>query len=262
MSNSSLVNYTLISPNSDSRLNEIKKITIHHMAGNLSVEDCGRVFQNKNREASAHYGVDTNGRVGQYVDEGRRAWSTASPSNDHQAINIEVADDGSSPEWHVSDKAISKLIDLCTDICKRNGINSLNYTGDANGNLTRHNMFMATACPGPYLQGKFSYISEQVNKNLNNFTEKVQEERNDAPKNLSNEEAIDVKLRMLRRGMSGPDVHAAMVLMKDLGYYDGDCDDLFGPRMESGLERMQADHNLGVDGIFGNASWTFVLTHK
>lgn len=44
MSNSSLVNYTKISPNSDARKNSIHKITIHHMAGDLSVETCGNVF--------------------------------------------------------------------------------------------------------------------------------------------------------------------------------------------------------------------------
>ena len=57
-----------------------------------------------------------------------------------------------APDWHASDKALAKLIDLCVDICKRNGIPSLNYTGDAGGNLPRHNMFAAAACPGPYLQ--------------------------------------------------------------------------------------------------------------
>lgn len=51
-------------------------------------------------------------------------------------------------------------------INRRNGIERLNYTGDASGNLTRHNMFTATACPEPYLQNKFPYIAEQVNKQL------------------------------------------------------------------------------------------------
>ena len=41
MSNSALVSYTKISPNSTNpRNHKIDKITIHHMAGNLSVETC------------------------------------------------------------------------------------------------------------------------------------------------------------------------------------------------------------------------------
>lgn len=168
MSNSPLVNYVAISPNSSNpRNNKIKKITIHHMAGNLSVETCGRVFNGTSRQASSNYGIGSDGRVGMYVEEKNRAWTSSSPSNDNQAVTIEVANDGgANTNWHISDKALAKLIDLCVDICKRNGIASLNYTGDSSGNLTRHNMFANTTCPGPYLQSKFPYIAEEVNKRL------------------------------------------------------------------------------------------------
>ena len=152
MSNSPLVNYTKISPNSNNpRNNKIKKITIHHMAGNLSVEACGNVFQT--REASSNYGIDSNGRVGMYVEEKNRSWCSSNAANDHQAITIEVANDEWGGNWHVSDKALNKLIELCVDICKRNNIAELVYTGDATGNLTRHNMFAATSCPRPVFAG-------------------------------------------------------------------------------------------------------------
>ncbi len=169
MSKSSLTDVTILTNHYSSRNGtKIDKITIHHMAGNLSVETCGNVF--KNRQASANYGIGSDGRVGCYVLEENRAWSTANPSNDKRAINIELANDGGSPEWHVSDNAINKCIDLCVDICKRNGISKLNYTGNTDGNLTRHNMFMSTTCPGPYLQSKFPYIAEEVNKRLGGVT--------------------------------------------------------------------------------------------
>ena len=165
MSNSKLVSYTKISPHRTSPRNDkIRKITVHHMAGNLSVETCGNVFQT--RQASANYGIGSDGRVGQYVDEADRAWSTAWPDNDNQAINIEVANDGGAPDWHVSDEALASLVDLCVDICQRNGIDKLTYTGDETGNLTRHNMFVPTACPGPYLQSKFPWIAQEVNARL------------------------------------------------------------------------------------------------
>lgn len=167
MSNSKLVNYTKISPNSNPRNHTVKKITIHHMAGNLSVEGCGDVFASAARQASANYGIGSDGRIGMYVEEHNRAWTSANPENDHQAITIEVANDGGAPDWHVSDKAMDSLIDLCVDVCKRNGIAKLKYTGDASGNLTRHNMFIATTCPGPYLQSKFPYIAAEVNKKIN-----------------------------------------------------------------------------------------------
>lgn len=164
MSNSSLVNYVKISPHKTVGNYKKDKITIHHMAGNLSVETCGNVFQN--RQASTQYGIGSDGRIGMYVEEKDRAWSTANPSNDKRAVNIELANDKTGGNWHVSDKAIAKCIELCVDICKRNGIAKLIYTGDASGNLTTHDMFMATTCPGPYLKSKMNYIAEEVNKRL------------------------------------------------------------------------------------------------
>ena len=146
MSNSQLVNYIKLSPNYNPRTDEIKKITIHHMAGDLSVQTCGNVFADPNREASSNYGIDTNGAVGLYVEECNRAWTSSSYYNDNQSVTIEVANDGGAPDWHVSDNALNKLVDLCVDICKRNGIAQLNYTYDSSGNLTRHNMFTNTTC--------------------------------------------------------------------------------------------------------------------
>lgn len=174
MSNSSLVDYAQLSPNYSQMNNKVnKKITIHHMAGNLSVEACGNVFANKSRKASSNYGVGTDGRIGLYVDESNRSWCSSSKENDSQAITIEVANDGGAPEWHVSDKALAATIKLCVDICKRNGIERLNYTGNKNGNLTEHNYFAATACPGPYLKSKLSYIAEEVNKQLTTTNKKT-----------------------------------------------------------------------------------------
>lgn len=167
MGNSPLVDYKCISPNSTNPRNQkIKKITIHHMAGNLSVETCGNVFVNPERKASSNYGIDSVGRVGMYVEEKNRAWTSSSSDNDNQAVTIEVANDEIGGNWHVSDVALAKLILLCADICKRNGIEKLNFTGNASGNLTMHKWFKATNCPGPYLESKFPYIAEEVNKLL------------------------------------------------------------------------------------------------
>lgn len=167
MSNSSLVNYTRISPNSTNpRKDTIKKITIHHAAGNCSVETLGGIFAPTSRRASANYGIGSDGRVGMYVEECNRAWTSGNADNDNQAITIEVANDRGEPDWHVSDKALAKLIELCVDICKRNDIEELVFTGDARGNLTMHSMFEPTRCPGEYLKSKFPYIASEVNKRL------------------------------------------------------------------------------------------------
>lgn len=176
MSNSSLVDVTILSPNCNSpRNNSINKITIHHMAGCLSVERCGEMFADPDRQGSSNYGIDNDGRVGLYVDEGDRAWTSSSPDNDNQAVTIEVANSEYGGGWPVSDTAYEKLIDLCTDICRRNGIDRLNFTGDATGNLTMHKYFAATNCPGPYLEARFPDIANKVNARLNNNNNESEE---------------------------------------------------------------------------------------
>lgn len=168
MSNSPLVQYVKISPHRSERYETIKKITIHHMAGKLTVEECGDIFQR--REASANYGIGVDGRIGMYVEEKDMAWASCSKSNDQQAVNIELANDQIEGEWHVSDLVLSRCIELVVDICRRNGIKRLNYTGDASGNLTMHSYFYATACPGAYLKSKFPYIAAEVNRRLDELT--------------------------------------------------------------------------------------------
>lgn len=166
MSNSSLICYTKLSPNCSKMTGKVnKKITIHHMAGNLSIETCANVFCGT-RKASSNYGIGSDGRIGLYVDEGNRAWTTSSSANDSQAVTIEVANNSGSPNWTVSDKAYASLLNLCEDICRRNDIEAINFTGGKDGNLTMHKWFAATACPGPYLEPRFKNIAEELNRRL------------------------------------------------------------------------------------------------
>lgn len=167
MSNSSLVEYTQISPNKNSpRKYPISKITVHHMASNLSLETLGSIVSKPSRQMSCNYGIDSDGRIGLYCDEKDRSWCSSSAANDHRAITIEVANDEIGGDWHVSDKAMQSLIDLCVDICKRNGMPGLTWTGDSSGTLTSHWMFYATACPGPYLKRKMPWIAEEVTRRV------------------------------------------------------------------------------------------------
>lgn len=184
MSNSPLVDYTKISPRRNSpRNHKIDTITIHHMAGNLSVETCGQVFQT--RQASSNYGVDSKGRVGLYVDEGDRSWASANPTNDHRAVTIEVANCGGAPDWPVNDAAYEKLIELVEDICRRNGIeklvwgaNKADRVNHRNGcNMTVHQDFMATSCPGPYLLRRMPQIAADVNAKLGTAADKPPAEK-------------------------------------------------------------------------------------
>lgn len=167
---SDLVSFVKLSPNcTKPRGKKIDTITIHHAAGNASVETLGNIFAPTSRKASANYGIGSDGRIACYVEEENRAWTSSSTANDDRAITIEVANCGAEPDWPISDKAYAALLDLCEDICRRHGI-VLNYTGDKTGNLTMHKWFKATACPGPYLESKFPAIASEVNRRLNKQT--------------------------------------------------------------------------------------------
>lgn len=187
------VDYVCLSPNYSKGRKCINRITIHHMAGNLSVERCGQVFANKNRQASSNYGIGTDGRKAMYVEEKNRAWTSSNGDNDRMAITIEVANTTkgvSNKTWEISDKAYNSLISLCADICRRNGftsVMSIDYlvkgtiaqkTKIANNYvapkgvlvLTQHNYFNATACPGTYIRNNWNRIVNDINKAIGGVT--------------------------------------------------------------------------------------------
>ena len=174
MSNSKLVSYTKLSPNhSGKRNHKIDTISIHCMAGNLTVESCGNVFASPSRKASSNYGIGSDGRIALYVDEANRSWCTSSASNDHRAITIEVANTVARDPWPISEAAYNSLINLLVDICQRNGIEELRWKGDKSligqvekQNMTVHRWFAAKACPGDWLYERHGQIAAEVNKRL------------------------------------------------------------------------------------------------
>lgn len=172
---SSTANYTA------KRNNSINKFTPHHVAGCLTAQQIANIFTNPNRKASANYGIGIDGKIVGMVSEEARAWTSSSPSNDHQAITVEVSNDQVGGDWHVSDLCIERLIDLMVEVRQRTKKEIYIYDGSSNGSITRHNMFAATSCPGSYLQSKLPYITEQVNKRLKEGTAPVEVPSNQAP---------------------------------------------------------------------------------
>ena len=181
MSNSPLVTYTKLSPNHSGRRNHvIDTVSIHCMAGNASVETCGALFADPARKASSNYGIGSDGRIALYVDEANRSWCTSNAANDHRTITIEVANNGGAPDWPVSGKAYSALLDLLTDICRRNNIKELLWKGNKSligqvgkQNMTVHRWFAAKACPGDYLYNRHGEIAAEVNRRLKGEDESV-----------------------------------------------------------------------------------------
>ncbi len=167
MSNSSLVNVKVPAHSGNYTKGrsgkKIQAITIHHCAGVLSAEQCGKIFQQVGRGGSSHYGIGNDGRIGLYVDECNTAWTNSNWDSNCKSVTIETSNSSTGGQWKVGDKALNSLIKLVADIGKRNKLGTL-VKGK---NVTWHSMYVATTCPGAYLLSKMDYIIAEANK-INN----------------------------------------------------------------------------------------------
>lgn len=176
-SNSSLVAYTLLSPNhSGLRTEQIDRISPHCVVGQCTAEGLGDWFHKFSTQASSNYGIDRNGRVGLYVEEKNRSWCTSSNANDQRAVTIECASDKAEP-YAMHQVVYDRLIDLCEDICRRNGKKKLLWFGDKNKSLnyqpkademliTVHRWFANKSCPGDWLYARLGDLAAKVTSRL------------------------------------------------------------------------------------------------
>ena len=125
---------------------KISKVVIHHNAANLSIQGCFNVWQN--RPASAHYQVDSQGRVGQLVWDADTAWHASNWNANQTSIGIEHADVSSNP-WRISDAALESGAHLVAAICKYYKLGRPEW----GKNLFGHSDFAATQCPASLAVG-------------------------------------------------------------------------------------------------------------
>lgn len=175
--NSPLVSYTKLSPNhSGQRTHSIDRITPHCVVGQCSVETLGNIFLPTSRQASCNYGISSDGRVGMYCEEKNRSWCSSSNANDQRAVTIECASDTSAP-YAFKTVVYNKLIDLCVDICKRNGKKKLLWLEDKNKTLnynpktdemvlTVHRWFANKSCPGDWMYNRMGDLAKAVTERL------------------------------------------------------------------------------------------------
>lgn len=177
MSNSPLVSYTRLSPNhSGKRTHAIDRITPHCVVGQVTVQSLGNVFAPASRQASSNYGIGLDGAVGMYVEECNRSWCSSSNANDQRAVTIECASDTTAP-YAFRQVVYDRLIELCVDICKRNGKTKLIWIGDKTKALaytpksgemllTVHRWFAAKSCPGDWMYARMGDLAAKVTAQL------------------------------------------------------------------------------------------------
>lgn len=266
MSNSSLVVYTKLSPNRTvPRKNVIDTITIHMVVGQVTAERLGEIFAPVAKQASSNYGVDKDGRVGMYVEEANRSWCTGTGNsintNDHRAVTIEVASDTKSP-YAVTEKAYNGTLDLCVDICKRNGKNKLVFLGNRTDTeaawkkpdpeamyLTAHKWFNNTSCPGEYLYSRFPEIAKTVTDKLN-------------PQPEPSVETVTFEVTPIKKGMGGEEVKKVQVVLKGLGFYTMDIDGSAGGGTDRAIRAYQKANKLTEDGVLARNAGKNFLTYR
>lgn len=206
---SPLINFTRLSPNNNKpRNSQIRRLTPHCVAGNLTVEAILGLARFSNYDstngASCNYAIGSDGRVGLGVEETNRSWCTSSSINDNQAITFEIANNGPGPDWSMSEEAINKFLDMSVDIAKAYGFKKIAYK-DKPSNIqssqielwiktwapenamviTLHSWYANKACPGPYLIRQLPWLVGEMNKRLNgNASEKFVREGATPPKEI------------------------------------------------------------------------------
>ena len=250
MSNSSLVDYTKLSPNhSGQRTHSIDRITPHCVVGQCSVETLGSIFMTNG--ASCNYGIGTDGRVLLCVDEKNRSWCSSSNSNDQRAITIECASDTYDP-YAMNSKVYSTLVKLCTDICKRNGKKKLLWFGSESKTLnyspksdemiiTVHRWFANKSCPGDWLYSRLGDLASKVTKNLGGSTTNSESEENTMEAKLNDKNNF---VWVVKKDL---------ILLKKLGVITQGVDDnyMFGKGTLEAIKQVQKKAGIKVDGICG-----------
>lgn len=122
------------------RAGTINKIVLHHNAGNLTIRGCYNVWQD--REASAHYQVQSDGRIGQLVWDKDTAWHAGDFNANATSIGIEHADCQTRP-WMISNACLENGAHLVAALCKYYKLGRPTWMK----NVFPHSHFSATECP-------------------------------------------------------------------------------------------------------------------
>jgi N-acetylmuramoyl-L-alanine amidase len=128
----------------------IRHVVIHYNAADGTVEDVHRWWQT--RAASAHYQVESSGRIGQLVWDRDTAWHAGNWAENLRSIGIEHANrrDGT-----ISEACLDNGAHLVAALCRLYGLGRPQW----GVNVFPHSHFASTSCPGEiYGSQKSAYI--------------------------------------------------------------------------------------------------------
>lgn len=137
-------------------------VTFHHNGGRLSHQGVLDVW--KSRPASAHFDVDANGAVAQYVEVHEYAWACGNTRGNQRSISIEMCNKTLAPSWEVSPttwKSAARLAGwLFAYVIKQ---------APSKDNVLFHHDWLATQCAGPYMDKVRGDLIEEVQAAYRSF---------------------------------------------------------------------------------------------
>jgi hypothetical protein len=139
-------------------------VTFHHNGGNLTHAGVLSVW--KTRPASAHFDVDSQGRVAQYVHVQEYAWAVGNKSGNESSISIEMADKTFDPHWEVADVTWQEAARLAGWL-----FSHVIKDAPTKDNIRYHHDWASTECPGPYMDSIRSKVLAEVKKWYKHFNE-------------------------------------------------------------------------------------------
>lgn len=182
MSVTTLAHNTMLSPSYNKGRNgkKICRITPHCVVGQCPAVNVANWWltnlKNTGHGCSSNYVIGKDGELLLVVDEADRSWCSSSADNDYQAVTIECASDLKAP-YAMNSKVYNKLVELCVDICRRNGKKKLLWIADKDTALayqpkddemliTIHAWFANKDCPGAWLVSRLGNLAEEVTRKL------------------------------------------------------------------------------------------------
>lgn len=149
----------------------LDRVVIHHNAGK-AMTHAGVYGAFTNNGTSAHYNVDIDGNICQFVHDSDTAWHC--PGVNKKSIGIEHANcSGAEGGWDVGDETIDAGAHLTAAICRAYGLGRPEWRS----NVFPHSDFYSTACPAS-LRDKYA----------GEYIEKAQEYYDNLDADLSNKE--------------------------------------------------------------------------
>jgi N-acetylmuramoyl-L-alanine amidase len=129
---------------------KIEHVVVHYNDADGTVEDVWDWWQT--RKASAHYQVESSGRIGQLVWDSNTAWHAGNWAENLRSIGVEHAN---RPDGTISDQCLDNGAHLVAALCHLYGLGRPEW----GVNVFPHSRFSSTDCPGEiYGSQKDAYI--------------------------------------------------------------------------------------------------------